>query len=263
MITLENLDPNSPFFAQIQDQGTDPVTIINTFLAPCGQADKVMEIWRHDAELMMSKGCISAQLHRGTAPGSRVMTNVAVWESTAALRDAVLSPEFQRQLLTYPDGTVAYPHLVRPIAVRGICIGNRWNSTHPQSAPSRAPNPQLNFRYLDPDLQLAEQLAQTEGPFTLLDMLIAPNGEADEAIVGWRQHALYMKARRGFISGQLYRGIGSSNVLINLAVWESAQALHEAVTAPEFAALSANYPVDSVCMREAMRRTAIPGICVA
>jgi len=28
MITLKNLDPNAPFFAQLQEQGTDPVTII-------------------------------------------------------------------------------------------------------------------------------------------------------------------------------------------------------------------------------------------
>jgi hypothetical protein len=51
-----------------------------------------------------------------------VLTNVAVWESTAALGNAFANAEFQRTLALYPDGTVAYPVLVRARAVPGICV---------------------------------------------------------------------------------------------------------------------------------------------
>ena len=59
------------------------------------------------------------QLYRGIG-GSRLFTNVAVRKSPAALRAAFTTPEFAEQ---YPDGTLAYPHLYRKVAVEGICEG--------------------------------------------------------------------------------------------------------------------------------------------
>jgi hypothetical protein len=70
--------------------------------------------------MITSPGFISAQLYRGI--GSNVLTNVAVWESAAQLRAAFQSKEFQELLALYPDGTVAYPHLERKIAVPGVCV---------------------------------------------------------------------------------------------------------------------------------------------
>jgi heme-degrading monooxygenase HmoA len=66
-------------------------------------------------------GFISTQLHRGTV-GSRVLVNVAVWESAEALSAAFGSPDFQQALARYPDGTVARPHLVQKVAVGNICV---------------------------------------------------------------------------------------------------------------------------------------------
>ncbi|WP_063043397.1 antibiotic biosynthesis monooxygenase family protein [Nocardia pseudovaccinii] len=264
MITLNDFDSNVPFLAQLNEAGAEPVTIVNTFLAPEGRVQDVIEIWRQDSEIMKAKpGFISAQLHRGTAD-SRVLTNVAVWESTKALQEAFVSPDFQAVLPTYPDGSVAYPHLVRPVAVPGICLGAPWDSAAVgvQDADESAV-PAIEFFELTPELPVANQLASTESDFTLLDVLVAPVGKVEQAIAAYQQTGAFMKQQPGFIEAQLFRGISGSRVLINLAVWESGKALFDAVSDPGFAAVTAAYPVGSRCTRHALRRVAVPGMCVA
>ncbi|MET9491095.1 antibiotic biosynthesis monooxygenase [Nocardia sp. NPDC006630] len=264
MITLNDLDSRAPFFAQLNEAGDEPVTIVNTFLAPEGGMDDVFEIWRQDSEIMKSKpGFISAQLYRGTA-GSRVLTNVAVWESASALNAAFLGPEFQQLLPSYPDGSVAYPHLVRPVAVPGICIGVSSNS-EPAVSDSLHPasEPPIEFFELTPELPAVEQLKATGSPFLLLDILIAPDGAVEQAIAAYEKIAAFMKKKPGFIQAQLYRGTSGSNVLINLAVWESGRDLFEAVADPSFATITAAYPTGSRCTRHALQRAAVPGVCIA
>ena len=122
MISLANLDESTPHLGQLKET-TAPVTIINTFVAPEGKADEVLAAWKDDSEYMKTKpGFISAQLFRGIG-GSRIFTNVAVWESTEHLLAAFGAPEFARHMERYPDGTVAYPHLYQKAAVEGICEG--------------------------------------------------------------------------------------------------------------------------------------------
>jgi heme-degrading monooxygenase HmoA len=122
VISLADLDESTPYRDQLQDTST-PVTIINTFVAPEGQIDEVLAAWTHDAEYMKSKpGFISAQLYRGIAD-SRVITNIAVWESAEHLSAAFGTPEFAQHMARYPEGTVAYPHLYQKAAVKGVCAG--------------------------------------------------------------------------------------------------------------------------------------------
>ena len=121
MLNLADLDKSTPYLSQLKET-TGPVTIINTFVAPEGKTEEVLAAWAHDSEYMKSKpGFISAQLFRGIG-GSRVFTNVAVWESTADLLAAFGTPEFARHLQDYPEGTVAYPHLYQKAAVPGVCV---------------------------------------------------------------------------------------------------------------------------------------------
>ncbi|WP_063915544.1 antibiotic biosynthesis monooxygenase family protein [Nocardia salmonicida] len=123
MIALHDLDPGTPFLSQLADSNGGPVTIVNTFLAPEGQLEAVIEAWRQDSVVMKTKpGFVSAQLYQGIA-GSHLLVNVAVWESAQSLASAFASPEFQRLLAVYPDGSKSYPHLVRPTAVAGVCVG--------------------------------------------------------------------------------------------------------------------------------------------
>ncbi|MFI1995364.1 antibiotic biosynthesis monooxygenase family protein [Actinoplanes sp. NPDC020271] len=123
MIELKDTDPSIPFFAQLESPDDGPVTLINTFVAPDGGIDAVIDVWQKDSIVMRQQpGFISAQLYRGTA-SSRVLTNIAVWESTSALRAAFFNPQFQELLPLYPDGSTSAPVLVRKQAVPGICIG--------------------------------------------------------------------------------------------------------------------------------------------
>ncbi|MFG2592328.1 antibiotic biosynthesis monooxygenase family protein [Streptomyces sp. NPDC048438] len=123
MIALKDLDPSSPFLAQLQgpDDG-QPVTIVNTFLAPEGQVEKVLDVWRQDSMIMkVQPGFISAQLYRGIGD-SHILTNVAVWETLTSLKNAFLLEEFQNTLTLYPDSSLSYPILVRKVAVPGVCV---------------------------------------------------------------------------------------------------------------------------------------------
>ncbi|WP_327586116.1 antibiotic biosynthesis monooxygenase [Nonomuraea sp. NBC_00507] len=122
MITLAELDASTPYGKQLQSAGDGPVTLINTFVAPEGKTEEVLAAWQEDAAYFKSQpGFISAQLHQGIA-GSRVLVNIAVWESGAHLRAAFSAPEFGAALERYPDGTIAYPHLLEKVAVPGICV---------------------------------------------------------------------------------------------------------------------------------------------
>lgn len=120
MIELVDIDPARPFLSQLEEVDSGPVTVINTFVYPEGEFEAVVEVWRRDSVVMMaSPGWISAQLYHGV--GSRVLTNVSMWESAAQLKAAFQSKEFQDILPLYPDGTVCYPQLERKIAVPGVC----------------------------------------------------------------------------------------------------------------------------------------------
>jgi heme-degrading monooxygenase HmoA len=67
-------------------------------------------------------GFISTQLHRGIG-GSSVFFNYAVWESVEHFKRAFSNPEFQSKMKDYPpSAAAASPHLVKKVAVPGICV---------------------------------------------------------------------------------------------------------------------------------------------
>ena len=115
------MDPTVPLAAQLADEG-GPVVLVNTFVVPPRDADRLLEAWTRDAGVMKRQpGFISAQLHRGIA-GSGTFLNYAVWQSTAHFRAAFSNPEFQAQLGAYPESATASPHLFRKVEVPGICV---------------------------------------------------------------------------------------------------------------------------------------------
>ncbi|ATL88125.1 antibiotic biosynthesis monooxygenase family protein [Streptomyces malaysiensis] len=263
MITLNDFDARVPFMAQLNESGDEPVTIVNTFVTPPGLEDDVIETWRLDSEVMKTKvGNISQQLYRGAA--GRVVTNVADWESAKDLQNAFMSPEFQALLTIYPDGSAAYPHLVRPVEVPGVCLGAPWDREPASAArePAAADASAIEYVDLCPDVPLAEQFRATPGAFTLLDIFVVPDGAVDQATHAYQKIGTYLKGRRGFIQAQLYRGIGSSNVLVNLAVWETVGALRDALPDPDFPAVPAHYPAGTRCFRQVLHRAAVPNVCV-
>jgi heme-degrading monooxygenase HmoA len=121
MLTFKEMDPHTTYQAQL-GQETGPIVLANTLTVPPEEVDGLMKVWAADAAFMRTQpGFISTQLHRGTA-GSGTLLNIAVWESTAHLRAAFTSEEFQRHITHYPDSAVVSPHVFERLAVDGICV---------------------------------------------------------------------------------------------------------------------------------------------
>lgn len=55
-----------------------------------------------------------------------------------------------------------------------------------------------------------------------------------------------MKAQPGFVSLRMHQGTAGSQLLLNVAVWESTEALAAALSNPEFQRVAAEFPDDVV-----------------
>jgi heme-degrading monooxygenase HmoA len=98
------------------------VVLINTFVVPREDADRLLTSWKADAIIMKAQtGFISTQMHRGIA-GSGTFLNYAVRQSVAHLRAAFANPEFQARLADYPESATVSPHLFRKIEVPGFGV---------------------------------------------------------------------------------------------------------------------------------------------
>ncbi|MFE1961032.1 antibiotic biosynthesis monooxygenase family protein [Streptomyces sp. NPDC059479] len=151
MINLKDIEPDATFLAQLTVPDDGPVTLINTFAAPPGQVEAVIDVRRQESEIMTQPGFISAQLHQGV-DGSHVLADVAVRESTSALRTAFHDPRFQALLPLHPDGSVSYPVLTRTTAVPGICVAFRAVEVRAaQDAGHRAVIHERQSGLVDPD----------------------------------------------------------------------------------------------------------------
>lgn len=114
MAKLQSLDPSTPMFAQFKEKA-GPIALANTFLVPKERTEAFLALFRRQAEFMKAQpGFVSLRMHKGTA-GSRLLMNVAVWESTEALATAFGSPEFQRMAAEFPEDVVSYPHIFEQI----------------------------------------------------------------------------------------------------------------------------------------------------
>lgn len=114
---------------------------------------------------------------------------------------------------------------------------------------------------LDESTPYLSQLKETAGPVTIINTFVAPEGKADEVRAAWEQDSAYMKTKPGFISAQLFRGIGSSRVFTNVAVWESTEHLLAAFGTPEFARHLERYPDGTVTYPHLYQKAAVEGIC--
>jgi len=141
VIALDNLDESTPFMVQLNTVGPGPVTIINTIVAPEDQMAEVMAAWKKDSDVMRaSAGFISAQLYGGVA-GSRVLTNIAVWESgeTFARHSSI-----RRSRLSSPSTQTARSRS-RPSSPSWRSKGFAWpeverGNNHPSRSKSMAPD---------------------------------------------------------------------------------------------------------------------------
>jgi heme-degrading monooxygenase HmoA len=106
-----------------------------------------------------------------------------------------------------------------------------------------------------------EQLDAQVGPIVLTNTFTIPEGQMDAAIQVWRQTALYAKVCPGYLSTQLHRGVANSNVLINYAIWESAQELRDCLHSEEFKVIVREFPAGTECRAQVSQKIRIDGAC--
>jgi len=121
MPLLRPLDPAFPIERQLALDAT-PVVLVNIFTLDQADEQTFLKAWQDDALFMKQQpGFISTQLHRAIGE-SPTYLNYAVWESTAAFRQAFAQPEFRARLSAYPASAVGSPHLFQKVAAPGICV---------------------------------------------------------------------------------------------------------------------------------------------
>ncbi len=121
----------------------------------------------------------------------------------------------------------------------------------------------ITLAEMDDRVTYVQQLQQETGPVVLINTFNVAPADADRLLAVWAEDAAFMKRQPGFISTQLHRGIAGSTVLVNVAVWESAEALRAAFFSPEFQAHVGRYPDSTVTQPHLFEKVAVPGICVA
>ncbi len=121
----------------------------------------------------------------------------------------------------------------------------------------------IKLAEMDDRVTYVQQLQQETGPVVLINTFNVAPADADRLLAVWAEDAAFMKRQPGFISTQLHRGIAGSTTFVNVAVWESAQALCAAFFSPEFGAHAARYPDSAVATPDLFAKVAVPGICVA
>lgn len=115
---------------------------------------------------------------------------------------------------------------------------------------------------MDPNITFFEQLELDAGPVVVINKFTLDPADISQFLAGWRIHAAYMKARPGYISTQLHRGIGSSATFVNVAVWESTSHLRAAVADPNFKKTTESYPDSVESSPHLFTKQASPGICL-
>ena len=126
MTKITEWDDRVKFKEQIEEKGIDGhVVLINKFIVEQDKVEQFLKDWAEDANgFKQQPGFISAQMHKGIGKCS-VFLNYAVWESLVHYKEAVnkrlFSSEPPSPLIKYDDTLIMSPHLVKKVAVPGIC----------------------------------------------------------------------------------------------------------------------------------------------
>ena len=101
------------------------------------------------------------------------------------------------------------------------------------------------------------------GPVHVINKIAINPDESNALVRAWTDDFEIMRQQSGYISMQLYGGIGDSGVYLNCSVWESVEDLKRAFERPEFQATLQNYPPSAEASPHIFEKMAIPGCCVA
>ncbi|WP_406638787.1 antibiotic biosynthesis monooxygenase family protein [Amycolatopsis sp. WGS_07] len=99
---------------------------------------------------------------------------------------------------------------------------------------------------LDPRTPMFAQFKEKTGSIVLANTFFVPEEQTEAFLALFRKQADFMKAQPGFVSLRMHRGTAGSQLLMNVAVWESTEALAAALGNPEFQRVAAEFPDDIV-----------------
>jgi quinol monooxygenase YgiN len=112
----------------------------------------------------------------------------------------------------------------------------------------------------DDNVSLFDQLSEDVRPVILINTFHVDPADAEALVAAWTKDAAILKAKPGFVSTQLHRGIAGSSTFLNYAVWESVEAFRTAFADPDFQASFAAYPDSTVASPHLFEKVAVPGI---
>jgi quinol monooxygenase YgiN len=121
----------------------------------------------------------------------------------------------------------------------------------------------MTLREMDNHVTYLQQLHDDDGQVVLINQFNVAPGDAGRFLDAWAEDAAFMQRQPGFISTQLHQGTAGSTTFVNVAVWESAQALGRAFGTPQFQARIARYPDSTISAPHVFKKITVPGICVA
>ena len=100
----------------------------------------------------------------------------------------------------------------------------------------------MPLREMDNHVTYLQQLQEEDGPVVLINPFSVAPGDTAGFLEAWADDAAFMKQQPGFISAQLHQGTAGSTTFINVAIWESAQALGRAFSSPRVPAARGPLP---------------------
>lgn len=124
--------------------------------------------------------------------------------------------------------------------------------------------PKPEFRnFPESTTSFMSQLERDDGPVVLINVFEVPPDKYDTFVEYWQADVSFMKAQHGMLSGQLHKGIGESNIYIDVAHWESAPALSRAFKHPDSQNSLTRCPKGVTAYPVVRRKLSVLGICVA
>ncbi|GFF28475.1 antibiotic biosynthesis monooxygenase [Aspergillus udagawae] len=113
------------------------------------------------------------------------------------------------------------------------------------------------FSNIDPENSFLSQLEKKAGPIVLMDTVIVPNGQHDAVLALWEKDSHIRKSQPGFLHAQLHKGIDNSNLILNIATWESVEALCNAYQQEIFQKTLEEYPKGTIIYQHIVQKVAV------
>ncbi len=121
----------------------------------------------------------------------------------------------------------------------------------------------VNFKPLDPDFPIQQQMGIDAGPVVLVNLFTVDPEDQDAIVDAWKADAQWMKKQPGYISTQMHKAVGGSCMFLNYAVWDSVADFRTAFSNPEFQNALSHYPSSAVTAPHLFEKIAVQNCCTA